>query len=132
MLTSRSAADRWVTSRPPMQIRPELGSSSPAIRRSVRRLAAPGRAEQGDQRAGRDLEADVVHGHDRAVALADARGTRRAGACAMLIASRTRPPIDDHACTARGTGPPADPALARPAPGSPSSATTMITISTAE
>ncbi len=41
MLTSRSAAERWVTSSPPMLIRPALGSSSPAISRSVLVLPQP-------------------------------------------------------------------------------------------
>ena len=41
MLTSRSAAERCVTSAPPIMIRPALGSSSPAISRSVVVLPQP-------------------------------------------------------------------------------------------
>ncbi len=41
MLTSRSDADRFVTSRPPMMIWPDVAISSPAIRRSVVVLPQP-------------------------------------------------------------------------------------------
>ena len=41
MLTSRSAAERRVTSSPPMRIGPSLAISSPAIRRNVVVLPQP-------------------------------------------------------------------------------------------
>ena len=41
MLTSRCVADRFVTSRPAISMRPSLGSSSPAIMRSVVVLPQP-------------------------------------------------------------------------------------------
>ena len=41
MLTSRSAAERFVTSRPPIRIWPSLAISSPAIMRKVVVLPQP-------------------------------------------------------------------------------------------
>ena len=74
----RRARRRHARSRraPPMRMVPAVGSSSPAIMRSDRRLAAAGRAEQRDQRARADRERDVAHGGDVAVALGHARGIR--------------------------------------------------------
>ena len=70
MLTSRSFGGSSVTSLPPIRMVPAVGISRPAIMRKRRRLAAARRAEQRHQRAGLDVEGDVVDGGHGAVALA--------------------------------------------------------------
>ena len=57
MLTSRSAAERRVTSAPPIRIWPSLAISSPAIRRSVVVLPQPDGPSSVTSCAGLDGEA---------------------------------------------------------------------------
>ena len=56
----------------PSRIVPLVGSSSPATIRSVVVLPQPGRAEQGEERALRDGQAEVVDGGEGAEPLGHA------------------------------------------------------------
>ena len=61
-----------MTSAPWSRIRPAVGSSKPAIIRSVVVLPEPGRAEHREELAVADVEVDAVDGDDVAVPLLDA------------------------------------------------------------
>ena len=69
MLTSRRYGGWPVTSLSATTIGPRSGSSKPPIIRSVVVLPQPGRAEQREERAARDLEAEVVDRDDVVEAL---------------------------------------------------------------
>ena len=100
-----------VTSLPATRMRPCVRPLQPGDHAEGRALAAAGGAEEGDEAAGREIEADTVDGVDAGVGAAEALELelRRAALghcrqpCGSLPASRfgARWPLDRHAFGSR-------------------------------